>query len=306
MIKIYTFNWSFFYDLTRCIKEVFDNNKIEYQVFIREVEELSPKKRNDNDLWILSFDCFYDIAVHFKKNIKEYLPKKFIYYHCEAIDKDLSDKRFFDCNYITEILPLAQQVWCYSQLYTQWFNSRGIPTIYAPLYYSSCLELPLKYKNREKTIDILLYGLINERRRNCILKLKNMGFNVFVPQLASPEMLLDGEAMNDYVSRSKIVLSVYYNEKDNLRPFDFSRLSPLICKKAVIVTEKSHDIEINKIFEERINMAEYTDIATVCQKILDNYGHYKYLAEQTFQWFKEYYKFEKCIDIGFVKNLALE
>lgn len=67
-----------------------------------------------------------DLFCWFKKDVSNYLPKKFIYYHFEAIHKTLVDERFFDYDYISNILPKAQLVLNYGQLGNQWFIDGGI------------------------------------------------------------------------------------------------------------------------------------------------------------------------------------
>lgn len=66
-----------------------------------------------------------------------------------------------------------------------------------------------------------------------IWSIKNIVLTVYVPVSS-----VWGDLLDDLISKSKIVLSIYYNEVSDLTSFDYSQLSPLICKKTVIVVEK--------------------------------------------------------------------
>ena len=301
IIYIYNSDATFFYFIFRSIKSLFDTHNIEYKfVNKNDIDEIYEKK--NKVFFIFGFDFICDICTVLKKNIYDYLPKYFIYYHSESLDADNKDIRFFSVNYVHDILPKALQVWNYSQKYNDIFNNMNINSIYVPLSYTPFLELSNKCNtNEEKPIDILIYGWINERRFKIINDLLKINIKVYVPNYYTYD-----EKLDILISKSKIILSVFFSEKKFAHPFDFARLTPIISKKGVTVAELSHDDDLNDIFKDKINLVSYDNIVEKCKEILDNYDNYKSQPEETYKWFKIEYNLNKFVDFNYVKNLKME
>ena len=296
-IYIYSSDVTFFYFIFRSIKSLFITHNIEHKfVNKHNIDEIYEKK--NNYVFIFGFDFLYDVCYVLKKNIYDYLPKHFIYYHSEPLDTDNKDTRFFSVNYVHDILPKAMQVWNYSPKYNDIFNDMNINSIHVPLSYTPFLELSNKCNiNEEKTIDVLIYGLMNDRKQKIINDLQKINIKVYVPNTVYDERL------DILISKSKIILSVYFYENKVSQPFDFSRLIPIISKKGVVVAEISHDDNLNNIFKNKINLVTYDNIVKKCKEILDNYDNYKSQPDETYKWFKTEYDLSKFIDINYIKNL---
>jgi hypothetical protein len=86
---------------------------------------------------------------------------------------------------------------------------------------------------RCKDIDVLFYGIVNERRNKILQKIPNV-------------TIIQGvyEDIWKYVRRSKIVLSIHkYDNSNN----DLTRVAPLLCNRAFVIAEKTNDEIYNKM-----------------------------------------------------------
>jgi hypothetical protein len=87
-----------------------------------------------------------------------------------------------------------------------------------------------KYDNVKKDIDILFYGSINEHRSNILSKLKEK-YNVSIIRT------WDGNILDSYISRSKILLNIHYYYECSMQ--EQARMIRWIGAPCRIVSEKS-------------------------------------------------------------------
>lgn len=290
MIRIYSSDVNFFYYFFRSLETIFQKYGIPY-VYVTDIGELSPNRRNNDDLYIFSFD-FFCKAHPLDPNFEMYVPAKFIYYHSEPCIDGKKDVRFFSTDYINTILPRALEVWNYSMANNKQFNSVRINSVWFPLSYTPFLEA--KVDATDKQYDVLLYGVIHARRQKIIDGLKAKNINVQVPSSYHTY----GEALDLLISQSRVVLAMFYYEPPVCQPFDFARLAPVISKKAVIVAEKSFDEELNNIFADKITICSYDQLVDSCVQILAHYDQYQQRAAETYQWYKTTYNMETYLDLS--------
>ena len=119
------------------------------------------------------------------------MPKKYIVYQLEQTGQDKKDGKdgqkqkdgkdneknnssWFNKNYIKK-LKSAISVWDYSLRNVQNLKSYGIHATYVPLIYMPTLDTIPRLPEQEKTIDVLFYGSINQRRKKIYQDFISMG-----------------------------------------------------------------------------------------------------------------------------------
>jgi len=107
----------------------------------------------------------------------------------------------------------------------------------------------------EKDIDVLFYGLMNQRRQDIIDELKNHGLNVVVANG------IWGDKLNPYIARSKILLNVHYYPITALQ--EQARMVKWVSTPGVkIVGETSRTNYLN------INEVPYEKLVETCLNII--------------------------------------
>lgn len=184
------------------------------------------------------------------------IPANSIIYNLEQLG---SNSIYITDEYISKLSEF--QVWDYSQNNIDWLlkNTKTINPILVPIGYSADLKRISNKENQD--IDILFYGWINDRRQKIIDSLVALGLKVIV--LTS----VFGEELDDYISRSKVILNIHYYDK---KIFEIIRVSYLLTNNKAVVTELDDETEIDNELREAVVGATYEKLVNACIEVLNN------------------------------------
>lgn len=173
-----------------------------------------------------------------------------------------------------QILQGAAEVWDYSQKNIQFLKNEGIEAKHIVPGYHPLLELiPVVPR---KTIDVLFYGSIGDRRRNIlnpldkVCKLKTL-FAVY------------GEKRDKWIARSRINLNIHHYSTEI---FEAVRISYLLNNKCFVITETSHDYSFPGV--ELVTMPQ-EEIVNTCIRFLKQPELIDQVRLQNYEDFKRLY-----------------
>ena len=163
-------------------------------------------------------------------------------------------------------------IWDFSERNIDFLAERGIRAVLKPLGFHQKM-FRIKYR-QNKDVDILFYGSKNERRMKILNELEQK-FNVKI--LCG----IYGHERDEWIARSKIVLSIYYYQT---KLFDDVRIGYLMNNKAFIIIEDSP----NKKYDDFLIYIPYEQLVERCEYYLNNDALRFEKAEQAFQGFRKY------------------
>lgn len=171
------------------------------------------------------------------------------------------------------------QIWEYSpQNLEAWgaigiTNVKTVPIGYAPIL--SRIEKPAI-----QDIDVLLYGVAGDARLNAIYLLSRAGMStVFVSGLY-------GEARDNLISRSKIVLNISFHQPCPI--FEVVRVSYLLANKKAVVATLGPDTEVPEGINTCVKFSSIETIVDDCRFLLDNDSVRTELENAGFDFFSKF------------------
>jgi hypothetical protein len=179
------------------------------------------------------------------------------------------------------ILRGAAEIWDYSRQNIKFLGKLGLSAQYLPPGFHEKLET---IQPAEKDIDILFYGLLNERRRKILHSLQKQ--NRFKTVILNGAF---GEERDRYIARAKIVLNAHFYKT---QIFEAIRVSYLLNNKVFVISEQSVDYPYPKVDLVR---APYAEIVDTCRQYLADYASAQKIAELNYQQFKENYPMTKLL-----------
>ena len=180
-----------------------------------------------------------------------------------------------------KILYLASkcQVWDYNSKNIELFNKLGLNHV-QHLQFGYVPELKRIDNNVEKTIDVLFYGSINERRRTILEKLKEHGLNVV--SLAG----VYGKELDQYIAQSKLVINIHHYEAEI---FEIIRCFYLMNNGVAIISEVNPTTTIDqKELLEGIVGVPYDKLVDTCIELIQNPKKLEDLREKALSVIKQY------------------
>ena len=183
-------------------------------------------------------------------------------------------------------------IWDFSPRNISAFNTYYpyIQTHYLPLLYNTFLtnyynsQITQKINYSSKTIDILFFGTMNERRRNILNKLQYK----YVVKIISIEDRLTDSQLFDFIENSKLVLNIFYYEEF---VFDYYRSAILIANKINTIYETPHNIDTNietnlLNWETNIQHSNYDNlISSVDNMLKKSEIDIQTITQNTYNWF---------------------
>jgi hypothetical protein len=155
----------------------------------------------------------------------KFLGKKVIVYQLEQ----LVDNHWWSIEHIINNIKNADEIWDYDLENIQVLKSYGISAKFMPIKYTESLK---RIENKkDPDIDVLFYGTLTPRRYNIIANMINSDYyynHINFVYLFN----FDDKKLDDYISRSKIILNIHPNE--NHRQEQVRIYYPLINNKCVI------------------------------------------------------------------------
>jgi len=200
-------------------------------------------------------ECIYDI-----NNIFNLINKKIILFGAQELCKyhEYSTFLLFNDVYLYNTEQLQSKSWDYmifkSIKVKEWWdyslknieylkqNNLNIKLKHIYFGYSEVLEVHLS-KDLNRT-SITFFGTHHERRYNLCNILQNKLTNVEVKYNTSGNLYK--EVYDDYISRNMIYLNIHYYVPSIL---EIVRIVPLLCQGHLVITEKSNDEYLDKLFE---------------------------------------------------------
>ncbi len=202
------------------------------------------------------------------------LPTNSIVYNLEQIS---SDSPWLDA----EMLELFQRfpLWDYSQKNILNFAHFGISQIqHVPIGYVPQLTRIEPLAAVDRDIDVLFYGSINERRQEIIESLEKAGIKV------SSVFDVYGEARDQLIQRSKIVLNLHYY---SAQVFEIVRVSYLLANKQFVISEICEDDPEVDDFAAGVVFAQYENLVQTCLEFLDKPTARSEIAETGFNLMRQ-------------------
>ncbi len=186
--------------------------------------------------------------------------------------EELSELEGWPLKNLETLMSPSCVVWDFSERNIDFLAERGIRAVLKPLGFHQKM-FRIKYR-QNKDVDILFYGSKNERRMK-ILKELERKFNV--------EILcgIYGHERDEWIARSKIVLSIYYYQT---KLFDDVRIGYLMNNKSFSIIEDSP----NKKYDDFLVYIPYEQLVERCEYYLNNDDLRREKAKQAFQGFREY------------------
>jgi len=133
----------------------------------------------------------------------------------------------------------------------------GASVIHVPLGYVP--ELTRVVSRPIQDIDVLFYGVVNERRGKVLSELRNAGLRV--------EALTGvfGPARDDFISRAKVVLNLHFHPT---RIFELPRVSYLLANGKAVVAEVDETTEIDAELLQGIVGVPYDCLVSACCRLV--------------------------------------
>lgn len=180
----------------------------------------------------------------------------------------------FDEN-AAQVLAGAAQVWDYAPENIAFLAGQGIAARHLPLGWHE--DLARIKPAPERDIDLLFYGLMNERRLRVLRRAHELGllveavFGVFL------------EERDRLIARSKVVLNMHYYP---MRIFEAVRVSYLLNNAAFVVCEQSVD---NPFRRCGLIFAPEERLAETCKHFADHAAEREELRLRSHLAFKTHY-----------------
>ena len=197
------------------------------------------------------------------------LPKKPIFYNLEQVGPNwLHDA--------PDLLALFRRhrVWDYSHINIARLAALDVPRpMHVPIGYVPELT---RIAPAPEDIDVLFYGVMNDRRRAVLDELQDRGLRVV--GLCG----VYGTTRDAWIARSKIVINIHHYDT---RVFEIARVSYALANQRAVVSERGADAVEEHDLESGIAFAEYDGLVDRCVELVKDDGARRELAERGFRIF---------------------
>lgn len=163
--------------------------------------------------------------------------------------------------------PLKPAYYQLTSRFTVWeYSTRNYTTLQALKVVNLAL-VPIGYVPEmtrikpadQLDIDVLFYGLLNERRERVLRTLESKGLNVKV--LTS----IYGKERDSYIARAKIVLNMHLYES---QIFEAIRVSYLLANSKAVVSECNSETDMDEGYRGALVLSPYDDLVKACLGLL--------------------------------------
>lgn len=160
------------------------------------------------------------------------------------------------------IFPWAHnfEMWDYSKKNIEKFSDAGINNVkHFKIGFQK--ELVRLQESKNKDVDILFYGCINDRRKVILDKLEAAGLKV------KTLFGVYGKERDEWVERSKLVLNLHFYDS---QIFEIIRVFYLMTNSVAVVGEVNETTSIDTMCINGIYPAQYNDLIGACLEIINN------------------------------------
>jgi hypothetical protein len=148
--------------------------------------------------------------------------------------------------------------------------------VHVPLGYTP--ELSRIEPTADEDIDVLFYGIINERRAEILNKLHQAGLNVRV--LVGKF----GAERDALIARAKVVLNVHFFDT---KIFELPRVSYLLANRKAVVSEVGQDTEMERDLAEAVAGVRYEALVQKCVELVFDDAARRRVADAGFRIFAQ-------------------
>ena len=214
-------------------------------------------KEDDSTIILGYLLCSYDEIVRIKAE-----SKKLIIFQLEQISNHLYN---MNCNWLN-ILFEAHEIWDYNETNKERLIAEGL-NVSKIVKFSFTKSLNKIIHKENKDIDVLFYGSLNQKRNEILNELGKVCNLAIVNNAFANDL-------DEFISRSKIVLNIHYYEMDVQEQV---RIFYLLCNKCCVVSEFN---TINNFDDFIFNVKREEIIETILSLLKnDNYKAQMNLVE---------------------------
>ena len=194
-------------------------------------------------------------AVLFPTDALDRIPPDTVFYNTEDMEHQPADKQ----QAIIEVICRGFPVWDFARKNLAWYAARGCPNRvrHVPLGYSRVIDRLIRRPWEERTIDVLFYGKLTQRRVDVIAELMRTSLTVGVFSHAY------GALRDDLMSRSKLVLNV--PAVPNFVA-ECPRVTLCASNQKLCVSERP-PYQLISAWENAITYVAYGEIVSTCQSL---------------------------------------
>ena len=222
----------------------------------------------------------YKINIILGYHLLTYSPALNIYNYIPYQLEQLHSNEYPFTPNMENILRHAQVVWDYSEKNIAFLKEKGIEAkLLIPGYHE---ELELIKPAPNKSIDILFYGSIGERRKAILEKLSEM-YKVKVL------FGLYGVKRDKWISRSKIILNLHHY---STQIFEAVRISYLLNNRCFVLSEDSIDYPYKEV---DLPLVSYENLVESCIHYLKNPEKIEAIKKNNYESFKTHYLMSELI-----------
>ena len=170
------------------------------------------------------------------------------------------------------------EVWDYSTRNIENFKELGIEGVkHFKIGYQK--ELARLNQSKEKDVDILFYGCINERRQRILDQLENAGLKV------KALFGVYGKERDEWIERSKLVLNHHFYKTEI---FEIVRVFYLMTNSIAVVGEVNATTSIESMYTNGILTAKYDDLVKTCIEVVKNQSLQESIKKTAFDSISKY------------------
>lgn len=175
-------------------------------------------------------------------------------------------------------------------------NYQNYKIYHLPISYSETFENIFDNSEVNKSIDVLFYGYLNERRLSIAEGLKKYNLNVVFTTFSSNNELLH------HIKHSKIILIIHYYEE--CFSINHYRINFLLANKIFIIHEDIEKEENINNYKSNIIFSKYENIVKTCLKYLNlDQSDRDLICNNVYEWYKTEENIEKYIPIDEIKKI---
>lgn len=181
------------------------------------------------------------------------VPKNTIILNTEQIYNDTTNWNKNIFSWVTNF-----EVWDYSKKNIEKLNEIGVKQVkHFKIGFQK--ELARLDNSKNKEIDILFYGSINERRQKVLEKLVEKGLKVKVL------FGVFGKERDSWIEKSKLILNHHFYKS---QIFEIVRVFYLLSNSIAVVGEVNESTSIEAMCSEGIYAAKYDDLVDGCLEVV--------------------------------------
>ncbi|TDR31007.1 hypothetical protein [Hydromonas duriensis] len=199
-----------------------------------------------------------------------------IIYNWEQVAHDVP---YFTQRYFRQMINA--HVWDYNLRNIESLKKAGIHDIHhVPMSFVP--EMCRAPKVEQQDIDVLFYGIINERRAAILQAMRNKGLKLVTTEDSG---WMAGEKRDELIARSKIVLNMHFF--DVARVFEIARVSYLLANSKAVVSEIAPNTDIDDDIRAAVVGGQAQDLPQLCWDLIHDDARRHDLGRKAFELFSQ-------------------